>query len=896
MAYNPFNIFRRNQRAIFAVVTVFIMFTFVLSSGLSGGADFFDWFPRWLGSKGKRGDAVATIDGSRVYQRDVDALRRQRMMAGRYMQAAAVESLGGLRRSLRDLAGKGTPELAGLYQSVLASPEPNQFLAFLPGYIRSNAKANAADKEAADVLDAMTGVYMALNLDRAAGTYFAGVPNRTGRDAIEFMLWDKKAKDLGVGYTDDDVRALVDAEFRGQFQGEAEVVQRLRKDLPGFTLDACLKALAAEFRVRTARTALLGTIDGGRGDRTRAAGPLFAPAYDLFDFYRDKTSPTRYEVLAVPAAAFTAAVPGVPTDDELRRLFEERKDAEPDPAKEEPGFREPRKVKVEWASATGEEPYYQAKARAALEAAEQYGTSAVVRGLLVPTPGVGAAWAVEAAAPAALTEPLVYARYKSEADRHRTMTAYRWGGVSSLVLPQDLLDTSVVQPKVLAAAAGGLGSPLSTTSLAYTAAVAAEQRGRVKAGLPLVLAGVPGIGQLARVVGAEAEYRAALPDPLPIGALKPALVKELAEAKARELALADLRSLKDEVAKITNNGKAKNKEGEAKAYVAQFVKDRGLKSGASADLQSEWTIGDDPGLAPLKAVLEKGAGLGPHGALPVAFGKRFFYAEDPMTGARTAATGTYRPELYPERPEGGLRADPMFVAWRTEEKPAESPKSFTAARDKVVAAWKRLKARDLAKAEAERIAAEVTGSPDTSAGQIAQRLKDIQAQLRAKAGPDPKAQEAVKQFPVLEVGEFQVGPDLTMGGAGSTLRPFRLTPSADLPYPTPELQKALLEKRAEPVKTVFVLPDAPKDTYYVAVLADRRERSPLEFQSAMFLGGLGGLGGQGGGLKEGVTLAFRQDAARKAQESVLALLKKEYRYEETPEQKKKLEEGDKNDF
>ena len=43
MAYNPFNIFRRNQKAIFAVITVFIMFTFVLSSGLGGGADFFDW-------------------------------------------------------------------------------------------------------------------------------------------------------------------------------------------------------------------------------------------------------------------------------------------------------------------------------------------------------------------------------------------------------------------------------------------------------------------------------------------------------------------------------------------------------------------------------------------------------------------------------------------------------------------------------------------------------------------------------------------------------------------------------------------------------------------------------------------------------------------------------------
>ena len=45
MAYNPFSIFRRNQKAIFAVVTVVIMFMFVLSSGMTGKADFFNWLP-----------------------------------------------------------------------------------------------------------------------------------------------------------------------------------------------------------------------------------------------------------------------------------------------------------------------------------------------------------------------------------------------------------------------------------------------------------------------------------------------------------------------------------------------------------------------------------------------------------------------------------------------------------------------------------------------------------------------------------------------------------------------------------------------------------------------------------------------------------------------------------
>src|SRR5262249_20877475 len=78
MAYNPFNIFRRNQKAIFAVVTVFIMFTFVLSSGLRGGADFFDWLPRWLGSKTKKGEVICTINGNKIYEGELTQLRLNR--------------------------------------------------------------------------------------------------------------------------------------------------------------------------------------------------------------------------------------------------------------------------------------------------------------------------------------------------------------------------------------------------------------------------------------------------------------------------------------------------------------------------------------------------------------------------------------------------------------------------------------------------------------------------------------------------------------------------------------------------------------------------------------------------------------------------------------------------
>lgn len=893
MAYNPFNIFRRNQRAIFAVITVFIMFTFVLSSGMTGGADFFEWFPQWLGSKGRKGDALCSIDGSKVYSRDVEAVRRQRVMAGRFMEAAAAESVNGMRRALSELASKASPEQAMFYR---LAQDPQMLMQFpgLTGQLRNGPKATATDKEAADLIDAMTSTYLSAEAGRRFGAYF-GVPNRNARDAIEFMLWERKAKDLGIGFTTDDVKDLLQQEFHGQLKNDAEIVQYLRKDVPGFSLEACQQALAAEFRVRAARTALLGP-DGLRGDRTLSAAPLFAPPFEVFDFYRDKTSPTQYEVLAVPAANFAAAVPGEPSADELRRLFDDRKDYEPDPSREEPGFKEPRKVKVEWVSATGEEPYYQAKARAALELGEKYGTSPAFWGLAVPVPGGGVGWAVATAAPASLKEPLVQAKYDADvAARHRSILGFRWGSTTFPITHLDLMDTSVVQPKTLAAAAGGLGNPLTSAGLAYTAAVAAERQGRVKAGLPLVLAGVPGPGLLPQMVGGEAAYRQALPPPLSIEAAKPELLKELVEDKARALATADLRKLKDEVAKLTDNGKAKDK-GAAKAYVAAFVKERGLKAGTSADFQSEWTIGDDPGLAPLKAVFDNPGRVNPHGNLPVAFGRKFFYTDRANQAGQTTsvpASGTYQPELYPERPEGGLKSDPMFVAWRTEERAARG-RPFGEAQADVLAAWKRKKARDLAKAEAERIAGEVKALPDgASAAVIRQKLMDIQAQLQAKSA-DAKGKDRVKLFPVRDVSPYQLGPDLTTGGMGG-LRAFRLGATADLPYPTPELEKAFLDKRTEPAKTAVVLPDAPKDTYYVVVVADRRTRSPEEYRAAMYFGGLGGMN-RGGSVKEDVTNAYRMEAGRRALESVMGLIKKEYKYEETPEQKKRLDEGDKGEL
>lgn len=227
MAYNPFNIFRRNQKAIFAVITVFIMFTFVLSSGLGGGADFFDWLPRWLGAKGKKGDVVCTIDGNKVYDGELRQARYQRVMANRYMSQAALYS----RARLDDIVTNQLPRLSP--EARMAIQQVQMTERFLPQFgpqapiAVQNMKADllrivdlptakAEDKEAARVKIAALSLLQAEMMGQLGGTeqhYFGNAPNRTNRDLVNFMLWQKKADQLGIKLTTDDVKRLIDKEF-----------------------------------------------------------------------------------------------------------------------------------------------------------------------------------------------------------------------------------------------------------------------------------------------------------------------------------------------------------------------------------------------------------------------------------------------------------------------------------------------------------------------------------------------------------------------------------------------------------------------------------------------------------------------------------------------------------
>jgi hypothetical protein len=407
------------------------------------------------------------------------------------------------------------------------------------------------------------------------------------------------------------------------------------------------------------------------------------------------------------------------------------------------------------------------------------------------------------------------------------------------------------------------------------------------------MGGIPGPSMLPTMLASEAAYRKNLPEPLSLDAYKPELLKELTDGKARELAVNDLKKLKESIDKLTETGKAR--EAAAKDLVADFVKTRGIKHGASTDFHGEYTIGEDTGLAPLKAVLDKEKD--PHAMMrgssaPVQFGTRFFWTVNANSGARESAVGNYKPEFYPERAAETAafspnRSEPVFLAWRTDEKQAAQV-SFTAAKPRVIEAWKRGKARDLARAEAERLANEIRNKPGDSEFIIMQNMLDMEAQLKSRSD-DAKCRDKVKAFRIENVAPFVIGMAQDMGrGPSQTVTPFQFTPTNDVPYPTFDMQKTLLEDRTKPVKTVFMQADRPKDSYYVFALLSRHVQSPEEFRAHVY-----GFGFGGNPVGQQIMNAQKHDAGRRADETILALLKKEFKYVETDDQKKRLDDREK---
>lgn len=903
MAYNPFNIFRRNQKALFAVLTVFIMVMFTLQSGVVGG-DAIENLARWLGARGSK-DPVCKIDGSNVSSTELDGqkgLQHKRVLANRFMYTAAGFSLESLKEYANQQQSKLSPQGKEMADSAngafnaLLNPQYRsnpQILQFLLDDARrriadtlSSPAAKAEDREVARYFQKAFTIQELLVVSRDEH-YFVGAPNRNRRDLLEFVLWQKKADQLGIKFSKDDVKRLIVNEFDGAFRSDVNV-RKYMQNTPGFTMEATMEAIGEEFRVRAAQSAVLGQVSR-YGRATGVATP-----YEAFEYYRDQTSPSFYEIISVPAQGFLDKVNQEPTQAQIDELYRKYKDDEPNPLRETPGFKEPRKIKVAFFGITGEEPYYKKLAEEQIKVGEAM--AKLSGAFTVPLPGAGGGWAAAAAGAANLKDPALSAAYEA----YKTMFEgeVRLKYMTNDPLLRDVLDTNWSKGGSAAAAVGafgahglGFGHPAAAAALVASAPYAYEMRDRAKVGVPLILAPATGPALLPGALAGAAASKLNEPKPMPLDAKRGELLKGTAEARAKALAFGerfspdrptekgDLDRFIEELAKMSEGGKPKDKAATEK-YIKDFVAARGLAvTGESTALHGEWTLDEDPGLRELLNAQKDAVALASRahgGRAYIPFGQSFFttFRFDPMTGAqrRTPTSGTFLGEKYPPLELGGATAKTKYVYWRTEDKAAASL-SDGDARPAVVAAWKRAKARELAKARADKMAEAIRAFPNSDGAVVIPFLYDQKSGLMREF-LDPKALKQVNQFPVTGVSPLVTGIQ--------GLARFQLPPTENMPFVTPEIVKELIDNRDKPLKTVLVFTDPGKDVYYVATLVRRDLKTPGDFRDEV----------TGPRANSQRVIEFAQnDAEIKARQSVLELLKKEFRYEETEEQKKKLDES-----
>lgn len=916
MAYNPFDFFRRNQKIFMGVFVIVVMFTFVLSFGRG---DFFDWLPRWLGSKKSKGEVLAVIDGDKYRESEASQLRQRRTMANKYMVSAAGKALQSLNIIASDtskVSAENRTTLTTAYQNLnmLNLLNDSQYRdirdQLLPNVmenyrtsqlkvekIATDPNTKSEDLEVANAYRKFISLRSQINSDKH---YFGNQPNRNAKDSLEFTLWLKKADQLKIQYRTEDVDALIEQEFLVLKSDEREkilleMVQEGRQS--GVKKDLILDAIGDEFRVRMAQIAVLGLpVVRANGNTVTAHAP-----FDYYEFYRTETSPAKYWILTVPVENFISKVEEQPTETELREIFNKAKNTEPDPAELKPGLKKGRQLKLGWVEVTGKEPFYATAAADALVKAE---VAAKMGGLLTIGFGPGAIGTVASAGTLKLENPALQGQYDQYRRMHDFIIAKRWLTADPAALGYPLLDSSFANPQAAAATVGLAAMPLGTMANLFgvangsnLSADGVERKQRLFAGLASISAPtLGGSAILTQYLGNLAATAHVTPAPLPLAAVKTQLAQTAREQLRFGLAQQDIKNLQDQLAKINKGEDADANQKEADALIAKFVapasnwldKDgkpqlgRGLKTGGSTGFFDVHTITYDPGLAPLKARLIQQT-LGQPGV--VEFGRNFFFDFDPSTRQLTKpTTGLYNPLPYQVQ-NGQAQPRPLpddfesqYLVWRTAEVRSEPATSFEAARPKIVEIWKRQKARGLARKAAEEFSAQ-TPSFGNNFVDVSPKLFDAKEKFRDRF-TDPAAKDRITDFEFRDVSQIVIGqPDR----GAPTVTPFGLQRTNNIMYPTQKMVAQMIDNRLKPVSSSFVMVDRPENLYFVPVLLERNERSQQNFFSTVY-----NPDPFSKNVSPVMMAQFELESRRQAREEAIELLKAEFKYEKENENLEKL--------
>jgi hypothetical protein len=830
MAFHPFKHFRKYQKVYLVIVTILTMIIFVAQFG---AGDPFTRLQQWIGMSVHRGERVIELYGKTIYTDDLTKVRWKRQLASDFLIAnwLAVNGyptpldqrwqelqkrFGPKQQEPKDVSASSplqqTVQDVGLALSLSRNPEFRYWLhKSMENVLKQMSFPEAQNNETQyRALDAMATIlsfqsWLTDPNHQRNESYFGGT-DRT-EDLLDFLVWKHEADRLGIVLTQADVcrevnRAWGNDDFlqpNEKFERNKWVIQFFKNssNIPkNMNEKDLLQALIDEFRVALAKQAVLGFSPGVRSYREAVDNVHFSPSVatpdEFYKYFREQRTMLSVQMLPINVEDFVAEAKKQfqPTEADLRNLFERYKNDEPSPARRQPGFKEPRRIAVEYVSYRPDGPFAQ---RLAAKTIELLPVFRVGQPAALFAAGGAAAWAASFAGYGDLDTALrvEYNQYRDSEKQRRPVKYDRDdGGIAGRFgLALDFQNRRSIERVTAAATVGQLlgnaasgGTPLAAP-VSWEAGEAAYERAAATAVASTVLASASSSPLAAMVLPQRYLYATQ-----PFENVREQMLSRFQDALATRLMNARILKMRRELDKVLGrSSEQKRKEFLDKAIAEDGLEDHHVMSKA----QTREEILDHPDNELRELQTE--------------------YDATPSSSRVSFVDWLFQPT--PINPPPGEPAQSwefasrsgraVWLAWRIEDKKAHV-RSFAEVKPEVEKAWYLEQARKLARLKAQQINDELKQQHIVDAKAVKQFL------IQQKLG---------RPFELTRVS-LLVAPPVNLAPGQTTLptyTPYQ-PPKDEVPYPPADLVDRLLKLKQRGDATVIA--DQPVRHYYVAVLME----------------------------------------------------------------------------
>jgi hypothetical protein len=794
MAFNPFRAFRKRQKTLLAGIAILCMFLFVLQFGRG------DFFDRIGLSRGKQRDnvVVTKLYGKKITENDVRLAREQHRLASQFMVQAAGEGLTRINDQMADLRKNLTqPGAENINRFGALQRQTGKLIQTLAKF--------AAQSDDPYRQQQMGQILQFLFTNNRGGDVFQEIRNLmqpiSVDDTLDYMIWKHQADQLGINLTESSIEQAVksltfdEVDLRDV---EKSFLVRTRDQEAPLSRDQLYEAVGDLLRVNLAKEALIGSpqgrasaFDGTTKADLKETNSLITPD-EFWDFFKQQRTTREIGILSFPVKNFLDQVKGQPSEKDLEQLFKRFSDKDYLPTSNRPGFKEPRRIRLEWVGARSDSPEYK-------KFADDFVLASVASSPLNPWPAIALAYDFEKDYQESIKSNRV-PRYDRQAYQ---LPEFQFPGSPF----EPTLITSPNEPANLAGtlASAASGRPWSAL-ITYTGApVAREIHKRAAIGANFVMLG-SNPWKLATAVSLayqKGKY-------VPLSEIGEEAAKKLKKSIAQDMVISNLNTLKKDMEeKRTKNEK-----------VADWLKDSLAKfhftsHGTMKKPLSKYEMIDDPELKSFKDIYQRLNTKPLDDARGDPKGEKFadsFFAEGP----------NYEPKDWPSYSVGGspttwASEEEPIVYWKTEDEKAYVP-TFEAARANVEKAWRFREARNLALAAGERVA------------ELAKATKGDVQKLRDLAAKEKAEFIELRGVALLHKASPSARADLTAG-----YERFKFPDSISMPKEEGQFGQggflAALAGLKSPGETV-VEGNQPETIMFVSTLISKQEPSLASFYDA----------------------------------------------------------------